>query len=142
MTQDELIEYTAAGGVVVNNEGRVLLLRRPSRDEIRLPKGHIDPGETAEIAAMRETVEESGCCADLTIVADLGQQVVEFEYNGRHYRRQERYFLMQTNNGERINGGEDEFIPTWLTWEEAAVSLSYEAEQEWLRRAREAISSQ
>jgi 8-oxo-dGTP pyrophosphatase MutT (NUDIX family) len=140
MSEENVIEYTAAGGVVINSEGRVLLLRRPSRDEIRLPKGHIDPGETAEIAAMRETVEESGCCADLTILADLGEQVVEFEYNGRHYRRQERYFLMQTDNGEPTSGGEAEFIPAWLTWEEAAVSLSYEAEQEWLRRAREAAS--
>jgi 8-oxo-dGTP pyrophosphatase MutT (NUDIX family) len=139
MTND-VIEYTAAGGVVYQ-DGRVLLLRRPSRSEVRLPKGHIDPGETAEIAAMREVIEESGCCNGLTVVADLGEQIVSFEYNGRRYRRTERYFLMQPDDaGKPAAGGEAEFIPTWLTWAEAQASLTYAAEREWLRRAQEAAS--
>ena len=36
-----------------------------------LPKGHIEPGETPEAAAVREVEEESGCLA--TIVAPLGR---------------------------------------------------------------------
>ena len=51
--------YAAGGGVVVH-DGRVLVLRRYSRDEIRLPKGHVDPGETVQEAALREVREESG----------------------------------------------------------------------------------
>jgi hypothetical protein len=45
------------------------------------------------------------------------------------------------NNGEPASGGEAEFIPAWLTWDEAAASLSYTAEREWLRRAREAATA-
>ena len=51
--------YQAAGGVVFH-AGKVLLLDRPSRSEVRLPKGHIDRGESAEEAALREVREETG----------------------------------------------------------------------------------
>ena len=74
------VRYAAAGGVVVQRdvlqglpaaETHLLLLDRPRRAEVRLPKGHIDPGESAEEAALRETCEESGYC-DLDVLADLG----------------------------------------------------------------------
>ena len=38
--------YLAAGGVVIH-DGRMLVLDRPSRGEVRLPKGHIEGGEDA-----------------------------------------------------------------------------------------------
>ncbi len=48
----------AAGGVVFNVKGEVLLIfRRGSWD---LPKGKIDPGESREAAAVREVQEETG----------------------------------------------------------------------------------
>lgn len=48
----------AAGGVVYNESGEILTMyRRGSWD---LPKGKIDPGETKEIAAIREVQEETG----------------------------------------------------------------------------------
>ena len=36
--------YAAAGGVVVDGD-RMLVLERPERNEVRLPKGHVEPGE-------------------------------------------------------------------------------------------------
>ena len=44
--------YTAAGGVVTDGE-MVLVLLRPSRAEIRLPKGHVEGFETVEEGANR-----------------------------------------------------------------------------------------
>ncbi len=79
-----LKQYAAAGGVVID-DGRMLLLDRPLRREVRLPKGHIDPGETAAQAALRETAEESGY-DDLEIMSDLGSQVVKFNFQGKIYR--------------------------------------------------------
>lgn len=55
-SQYKLIE--AAGGVVYNSAGRVLLIFRRSFWD--LPKGKIDPGETKEAAAVREVQEETG----------------------------------------------------------------------------------
>jgi len=48
----------AAGGLVLNEKGEMLLIfRRGSWD---LPKGKIDPDETKKEAAVREVIEETG----------------------------------------------------------------------------------
>jgi 8-oxo-dGTP pyrophosphatase MutT (NUDIX family) len=130
-----VVRYTAAGGVVVH-DGRVLVLRRPFQGEVRLPKGHVEPGENVQAAALRETREEGGC-ADLMVVADLGTQVVEFDYAGRHVVRHERYFLMAlASHPDSPVRGEEQFEPLWLTWDEALAALTFEGEREWVRRAR------
>lgn len=145
---EEVVRYAAAGGVVVGNNC-VLVLDRPSRDEIRLPKGHVEPGEDLRSTALREVCEESGH-ADLSVEADLGAQIVEFDYQGQHYLRTEHYFLMALENGAAGGRGrhpeppdqgdqglvEGQFRPRWLPWDEALATLTFEAEREWVRRAR------
>ena len=49
----------SAGGVVLNKKGLVLVVSQHG-SSWSLPKGHIDPGETALAAAKREIYEESG----------------------------------------------------------------------------------
>jgi 8-oxo-dGTP pyrophosphatase MutT (NUDIX family) len=135
MSEENVVCYTAAGGVVVHDDC-VLVLRRPSRGEVRLPKGHVDPGEALQATALREVHEESGY-ADLVLKADLGSQVVEFDYQGRHVVRTEHYFLMVLgDSSDPSSSGEKQFQPEWLTWEEALAELTFEAEREWVRRAR------
>lgn len=60
----------SAGGVVTNDEGEVLVVSQQGRSW-SLPKGHIDPGEDALVAAKREIYEESGI-RDLEFVRELG----------------------------------------------------------------------
>lgn len=131
-----IIEYVAAGGVVIHDD-RVLLLDRPSRNEIRLPKGHVDPGETDDVAALRETVEETGY-AQLAIVADLGSKIVEYDYRDRHYHRTEHYYLMRLDGQaqvERPPADVDNFRPFWVALAEAVALLTYPAEQATVRDA-------
>jgi 8-oxo-dGTP pyrophosphatase MutT (NUDIX family) len=137
VAENHINRYTAAGGVVVH-DSRVLVLRRPGRGEVRLPKGHVEPGEDVQVTALRETHEESGY-ANLAVKADLGTQVTEFDHAGRHVIRTERYFLMALTDdaGGAFSGGEEQFEPDWLTWDEALASLTFEAEREWVRRARQ-----
>jgi 8-oxo-dGTP pyrophosphatase MutT (NUDIX family) len=129
--------YHAAGGVVIH-AGKILLLDRPGRDEVRLPKGHIEDGESASEAALREVCEEAGYI-HLDIVADLGMQQVEFTdpYRERRVTRDERYFLMRLQDEERIERDEKEkqFSPTWAPAADAAGRLTFETEQEFVRRA-------
>ncbi len=76
-----------AGGVVVM--GNRVVLRRTARGEYLFPKGHLDPGETEEQAAIREVAEETGL--EARIVASLGD--VYFFYQGEDY--QVTLFLMR-----------------------------------------------
>lgn len=60
----------SAGGVVTNNEGKVLVVSQ-HRTSWSLPKGHIDAGENALVAAKREIYEESGI-RELELIRELG----------------------------------------------------------------------
>ncbi|MFN2234008.1 MAG: NUDIX domain-containing protein [Anaerolineales bacterium] len=127
-----VIEYIAAGGVVLV-ENKVLVLGRPGRQEVRLPKGHVEEGEELREAAMREVGEESGY-SNLRIIADLGVQQNEFDYDGKHFIRQEYFFLMALTDAVKT-AGEAEFQPKWLRIEDAIEQLSFQVEKEWVRRA-------
>ena len=59
-----------AGGVVLNSRGEVLITNR-SNTSWSLPKGHIEDGESAREASVREIWEETGV-NDLVFVLDLG----------------------------------------------------------------------
>jgi 8-oxo-dGTP pyrophosphatase MutT (NUDIX family) len=51
-------QITAAGGVVIDDEGRILLIFR--RGKWDLPKGKLEEGELVEDCAEREVKEETG----------------------------------------------------------------------------------
>jgi 8-oxo-dGTP pyrophosphatase MutT (NUDIX family) len=80
------VSYSHAGGVVTRmvNGQREYLLVEASR--VRglwvLPKGHIEPGETAEAAAVREVEEEAGVRA--TIIRQAGDS--EYVAGGKPVR--------------------------------------------------------
>src|SRR5229473_1764344 len=60
----------SAGGVFTNSEGKVLVVSQRGTSW-SLPKGHIDRGESALVAAKREIYEESGI-RDLELIRELG----------------------------------------------------------------------
>ena len=137
----ETVRYRAAGGVVVHPSGKVLVLERPARGEVRLPKGHIDPDESPRETALREVGEESGF-EGLQVLADLGVQQVVFRYQGKTYTRDEFYFLLLREGSlTPDHAPEAQFRPRWVSWDEAEALLTFEAEREWVRRARRLVTS-
>ena len=143
--------YRAAGGVVLDATQRVLLIERDVvRDgrtvhEVRLPKGHVEKGEADPQAAVREVTEETGYC-DLRITADLGEAQTEFDRAGRHVVRNEHYFLMMLRSPAEqprtLDPEKEEslFVLLWAAdLDEAEAQLTYESEQQFIRRARTAL---
>ena len=128
--------YTTGGGVILGPD-QVVLLDRPSRGEVRLPKGHVEPGEAPEAAARRETVEETGL-SDLHLLAGLGVQAVEFEHLGRWVHRTEHWFLYQLGSASRQDRppeDERQFRTMWRPWDLAGDLLTFEAERRVLAEA-------
>lgn len=56
----------AAGAVVTNENGRLLCVYSPARDEWETPGGAGEPNEIPSETARRETLEESGIEAEIT----------------------------------------------------------------------------
>lgn len=54
------VEDRAYGGILQDAQGHICLVRPVGRGLWALPKGHADPGETPEEAALREVQEETG----------------------------------------------------------------------------------
>jgi ADP-ribose pyrophosphatase YjhB (NUDIX family) len=140
--------YVTAGGVLVNKKQQLLLLERHVHragnlvHEIRLPKGHVDPGEALETCALREVGEESGYW-DLEITAFLGVTNSRFHHENKEIQRTEYYYLMAFPGDDEKRGqpqpvSEEEalFEALWLAPDEACRSLSFSSEKEMARRAR------
>ena len=124
----------------------VLVLLRPSRGEVRLPKGHVEPGETVQEAARREVAEESGY-TDIELIHPLGVQVVEFtlprDRGDLTIARTEHYFLFRLVGParRRRDDGDLKFDPAWRHRDEVVDALTFPPEKEWARRALDALSA-
>ena len=137
----DIIYYEAAGGVLFDGE-KVLLLRKRRRNEIVLPKGHVEEGETAEQAAVREVVEETGY-SNVEIVADLGVLQAQFPFEGAWYIRNEHYFAMQLRNHDHAGEMEYDdaehdrqmFERLWVPVDKAEAMMSFEPARSFVRRA-------
>jgi ADP-ribose pyrophosphatase YjhB (NUDIX family) len=102
----------AAGGVVTNKMGDVLLIYRLKTWD--LPKGKIDKGESPEVAAVREIEEETG----LTEVV-LGDFICHtyhtYEQKGKRILKKTHWYKMQTTQMTLVpQTSEDIEIAEWV----------------------------
>ncbi len=88
----EIVREPTAGGIVFrmtpDERDIEILLIQDSKNRWTIPKGHIEPGETAKQTAVREIGEESGL-KNVEVLTWLGK--IHFKY-----RRLEKLVLMTT----------------------------------------------
>ena len=90
----------AAGVIVEDREGRLLLVRRakePARGLLGVPGGFVDQGETAEASALRETREETGL--EVEGLGFLGSWPNLYEWRGISYPVVDLYFTGRVGDG-------------------------------------------
>ena len=125
----EIVREPTAGGIVFRrtDAGEVeFLLYQDARDRWTIPKGHIEPGETAQATARREIGEETGL-KDLEVFGWLGK--VNFRY-----RRVDKLVLMTTqvylvkalNPDEPLQKEEWMNGLKWFSFHEAFDEIEYE----------------
>ena len=85
----------AAGGVVIIDNKFVAIERNGIPD---LPKGHIEKGESPEVAAIREVEEETGI-TDLEIIKELPATWHCYLLNDQWTIKKTSWYLMRTKSG-------------------------------------------
>ncbi|MGB2951460.1 MAG: NUDIX domain-containing protein [Rhodococcus sp. (in: high G+C Gram-positive bacteria)] len=105
----------AASAVVVDAQGRVLLVKRgaePEKGRWSVPGGSKDPGETLAEAAAREAFEETGL--HVQIVRELWVATVPTG-DGRQF---EIHDFLATTNGGTLTPGDDADDARWVAPDE------------------------
>ena len=119
----------SAGGLVFDDDGRVLLIRARdlrNRPVWTLPKGTLITGETSLDAALREVREETGWRCEL--VRELEAVTYWFQREGERVRKTVRWYLMRPLEKEGEHDHEvDEVV--WLSREEALARLRYDSDR-------------
>ncbi|HEY5588995.1 MAG TPA: NUDIX domain-containing protein, partial [Candidatus Paceibacterota bacterium] len=130
--------------------GVILVLRR-NKDEDKFliiqhvkghwgfPKGHLESGEKAQEAALRELKEETGI-ADIKL-AELPSlaEKYSFEENGNHYDKTVEYFIAFTENDEVTIQESEIQNYKWATYKEALDTLTFLEAREVLKVAEKYI---
>lgn len=125
----EIVREPTAGGIVfrptADGKDIEILLIQDSKNRWTIPKGHIEPGETAKQTAVREIGEESGL-KEVDVIGWLGK--IHFKY-----RRAEKLVLMTTqvylvqslDKNERPTKEKWMNGIRWFTFSEALDAIEY-----------------
>jgi 8-oxo-dGTP pyrophosphatase MutT (NUDIX family) len=135
-------EETSAGGIVFRiDRGRPrYLLIRDSYHNWGFPKGHIEPGEAPETAAVREVREETGL-RSLVIRGLIDTIDWDFRFRGQVIHKVCHFFLMESSRSRTWpQRAEGITACRWMSFDEAQRLISYKNAREVLRRAREMVA--
>ena len=110
----------------------VAVIHRPRYDDWSLPKGKLDPGETAAVAALREVHEETGQAVHPG--ASLGEVRYVQRRRGRPREKVVEYWAMEALGGEHVPGDEVDAV-RWLPPGPATELLTYDHDRALLARA-------
>lgn len=136
--------YTS-GGIVLNDKKEVLVVNQ-NNNSWSLPKGHIDLGEDALTAAIREIYEESGVeKKDITLIKELGSyKRYKIGLDGNDDKSELKIiymFLFESKNNQLkpIDPANPEAL--WVDKNKVAEMLTHDKDKEfftnWLKSTQE-----
>lgn len=116
----------------------ILVIRDPYQNW-GLPKGHLEQGERAGEAALREVCEETGL-QDLVLGSELATIDWYFRAGEHLVHKFCTFYLMRSDAGKPVpEVGEGITECVWLPLEEAGTRITYDNAREVVRIAREAV---
>jgi 8-oxo-dGTP pyrophosphatase MutT (NUDIX family) len=118
--------------VVVRDEQVVVIVptrRAPDGTRVlALPKGHVDPGETALQAAEREVREETGIVAEP--VCELGEARYWYRREGKTIPKSVSFYLFAYLEGDTEDHDDEVEEARWIALKDAQSELTHAAERE------------
>lgn len=133
----EIARESTAGGVIyrLNNGQLQILLIQDALDRWTIPKGHIEEGETAQEAAIREVAEETGI-NNVEPIVWLGK--IHFNYK----REDKLVMITQQTYLFKAFGDTDAIRPeewmndiAWHDYEDALAAVDYQDIKKVIARA-------
>jgi ADP-ribose pyrophosphatase YjhB (NUDIX family) len=138
------VEETSAGGLVVERRDgtarAALIARHDRRGRLvwSLPKGHVEAGETAQDAAVREVEEETGIRG--RVLAPLGTIDFWFVAEQRRIHKTVHHFLLEAERGELSDADIEVVEVAWVPLDEVATRLAYADERRLLDRVPDLLA--
>lgn len=134
----------AAGCVVYRYDDHsqpLILLILDQYGKWTLPKGHLEAGEDAETAAVREVREETGLSGEAGVfVGTITYPVLK---KGASYLKRVDFFLMHADDGDAAPEADEGITAVeWLPPDEAEARAGYEQIRAIIARAVTLIPSQ
>lgn len=127
----------SAGGIVVNKEGKVVLVEQHG-NSWSFPKGGIEEGEEPLEAAMREIAEETGL-KELVSLGEIGtyeRYSINKDGSGEMFGlglRLRTIFLFTTSEENLVPDGHETTSAGWFSFGEAVERLSHPIDKEFLK---------
>jgi 8-oxo-dGTP pyrophosphatase MutT (NUDIX family) len=127
------VEETSAGGLVVDREAApqaaALIARHDRHGRLlwSLPKGHLEAGETAEDAAIREVEEETGIRG--RVLAPLGTIDYWFVVDDRRIHKTVHHYLLEAFAGELSDDDVEVEEVAWVPLADLPDRLAYADER-------------
>ena len=113
----------AAGGIVENEEGKILFQHR--RGKWDLPKGKLDDGESIEECAVREVEEETGL-RNINLGELIGITHHSYTEHGKEIDKETHWYAMKVNGQQNLVPQVEEDIHElrWVSENELSSYLS------------------
>jgi len=137
------VDEVSAGGLVIDESGSkgLLIGRRDLKDPTKqrllwsLPKGHIEAGETPEMAAIREVAEETGIQSEIS--RTLGVIDFWFMAGGKRIHKTVHHYLFKEVGGLLQAQVEEVDEVGWFPLDEIIAMLAYPDEKKLIAKSGE-----
>ena len=139
------VSEVSAGGLIVDRGGPVpqgaLIGRLDRRGRLlwSLPKGHLEAGETAEDAAIREVEEETGIRG--RVLSKLGVIDFWFVAGGARIHKTVHHFLLEAESGELSDADVEVDEVAWVPLDELPERLAYDTERKLMTKLPEQLAT-
>lgn len=119
----DFAQVEAAGGIVVDDAGRWLMMYRNGRWD--LPKGHIEEGESSAVCAVREIAEETGIRAEVVRPLCATWHAYWFPKTSRWELKRTHWFELRAETSDGLTPQTEEGIEqvVWASAEDRPALL-------------------